>query len=159
MAERSEEDLVLGILRITVGEGIVKMVPTLKVNYIEEWAKLLVSEGDSAKPLGEWSMADVAALTGRSVQKLLDLVVAYDRTGALGGREWLGENADAQQLYAAVVQMVGNVHPLADDPAALVGLMVLRSAAPSALPNSTNGSSTNGASRPHRSVRRSTRSK
>ena len=155
--DRTEEDILSGVLRISVG-GIVKAVPTLKANHVDEWGRSLVV-GPDAKVPSEWTMTDVAGLSGATTERLIDLCVAYDRTGALGGREWLGENADPAQLHAAVVLMTGNAFPLADDPAALLGLMLLRSAVPSGPPNSTNGSSTNGASTRKRSGRASTPSR
>ena len=158
MSERSEEDVVAGVLRIPVG-GIIKMVPTLKAKYIAEWSQLLVTTDPTARPPAEWSMGDVADLSGETVERLIDLAVGYDRTGALGGRDWLMENADPQQLHAAVVQMVGNAYPLAADPAGFLGLMLLVRPGKSAPPNSPNGASRNGASTRTRSGRGSTRSK
>ena len=38
--DRTEEDILSGVLRISVG-GIVKAVPTLPIKYIPEWAAVL----------------------------------------------------------------------------------------------------------------------
>jgi hypothetical protein len=157
MAERSVEDVVTGILHVSVG-GVVKELPTLKAKYIAEWGRLLGASGDSSKPISDWTMQDVAGLAGQTVERLLDLVVAYDRSAALGGREWLAENADPTELHGALVAMAGNAFPLADDPAALVGLMIVQSAVALKPPNSTNGASPNGASTRKRSARASIRS-
>jgi hypothetical protein len=154
--ERTPEDKAAGILRIGMG-GTVKAVPTLKAGHIEEWGRLLASEDPNAKVPSEWTVADVGSLAGESATRLIDLCVAYDRTGALGGREWLGENADPAQLYAAVVAMVGNAFPLAESPEALTGLMLLRAVVRLGPPSGTNGASTNGASTRKRSGRASTR--
>jgi hypothetical protein len=143
MNERTVEDLVTGVLHIPIG-SVVKDMPTLKAKYIDEWGRTFVASEGEPKKLAEWTMQDVAQFSGHTVARLLDLVVAYDRTAALGGREWIAENADPQQLHAALVQMVGNAFPLADAPAVLIGLMITQSAAPSDPPNSTNGSSTTG---------------
>jgi hypothetical protein len=155
--ERTPEDIASGILRIGMG-GTVKAVPTLKAKYIEAWGALLASDDPGATVPSEWTVADVGALSGRTTERLIDLCIAYDRAGALGGREWLAENADPQQLYAAVVAMVGNAFPLADSPQALAGLMLLRSVVRSEPPNGTSGASTSGASTRKRSGRGSTRS-
>lgn len=160
MADRSAEEearVLSGHLQIIIG-GVAKEMPTLPIKYVPEWLALLGSGPDSAKPVEEWTMADVSTLSGASATRLLDLAVAYDRTAALGGREWLEEHADAQQLYAAVVQMVGNANPLADDPAGLLGLMLVRSVVPSGPPKSTSGASPTGASTRRRSGRASIRS-
>ena len=159
MAERSEEEIASGLLQISVG-GVVKSMPTLPIKYIPEWAKLLdaVTPSGIATPDPDEGFSLIARVTNAG---LLDLVVAYDRTGALGGREWLEENADPAELKAAAVQMAGNAFPFGEA-AAVIGTMVTtrigQSVAPSVPPNSTNGHSSTGASRPNRSARRSTRS-
>jgi hypothetical protein len=158
MAERTPEDVVAGVLRISIG-GTERLMPTLKARWVGEWSVLLGDPATDAKPIGEWTMDDVTGLSGRTVDHLLDLVVAYDRTSALGGREWLAENADPAQLHAALVQMVGNAFPLADEPAVLVAVTLARLSAPSARPPSTNGASTNGVAARKRSGRSLTRSR
>jgi len=160
MAERTEEEVLSGLLQVSVG-GIVKTVPTLPIKHVAEWAKLLdaltPSEPTTDPREGFTLIARVTAAG------LLDLVVAYDRTAALGGREWLEENADAQQLKAAAVQMADNAFPLGDG-ASVVGQMLatmLGQAAPKDAPSdpasSTSGASPTGGSPRKRSARNSTR--
>lgn len=157
MTERSPEDVAAGILRIAIG-GTVREVPTLKAKYIGLWGDLFADAGNKLDAVGEWTMADVSQFSERSVQRLVDLVVAYDRTGALGGREWLEEHADPAQLHAALVLMIGNAFPLAD-PVTLADLTIARAAVPSARASSTNGASPRGTSTRTRSGRVSTRSR
>ena len=154
MAERSAEEIVSGLLQISVG-GTVKPVPTLPIKYIAEWAKLL----DALTPTrpADDPREGFTLVARVTTEGLLDLVVAYDRTGALGGREWLEEHADAQQLQAAAIQMTGNAFPLLNG-ANVVGQMLgamIKSATPKDEPSdpasSTNGASRNGASRRKRS--------
>ncbi len=158
MVERSEEDSATRVLRIPVG-GVVKTMPTLPIKHIAEWAKLLDALTPSTAPPGDpsegFTLIASITLTG-----LLDLVVAYDRTGALGGREWLEENADPAELKAAAEQMAGNAFPFGEAAAVIASMVATRlgQAVRSAPPSSTNGSSTNGASTRKRSVRASTRS-
>ena len=61
-------------------------------------------QGESVKikPLEEWTAYEVTRLAGPALERLIDLIVAYDRSGALGGRDWLLENADPPQLEAAL---------------------------------------------------------
>ena len=163
MAERSEEEVATGVLQISVG-GVVKAMPTLPIKHIPEWAKLL----DAVTPSGiaasdpEEGFTLIARVT---LAGLLDLVVAYDRSGALGGREWIEEHADPAEMKAAAVQMADNAFPFGEA-AAVIGTMVatrIRQATaspddPSDPPSSTKPSSTNGASTRKRSARASTRS-
>jgi len=158
VTERSPEEIVSGLLQIAVG-GISKEMPTLPIKYVAEWAKLLdalTPSKPAADPREGFTLIARVTTAG-----LLDLVLAYDRTGALGGREWLEEHADAQQLKAAAVQMADNAFPLGDG-ASVVGSMLAKmigSAAPKDAPSdpgsSTNGASPSGASRRKRSARSS----
>lgn len=158
MTERSAEDLVTGVLRIAVGDSV-REVPTLKARWIGEWSQSFAADDIEAKAIGEWTMDDFSRFAGESVDRLLDLVVAYDRTAALGGREWLAENADPAQLHAALVAMVGNAFPLASDPTVLVDLVIAQAAAGSIPPSSTSGASPSGTSTRTTSGRGSTRSR
>lgn len=155
MTERSPEDVAAGVLRIAIGGGV-REVPTLKAKYIGKWGEQFADRG--GEPVGEWTMDDVVAFSEGSVTRLVDLVVAYDVTGALGGREWIEEHADPAQLNEALIQMIGNAFPLADGPT-LAGLTLARAAVQSVRQSSTNGASRPGASTRTRSDRASTRSR
>ena len=150
MAERSPEDVAAGILRIAVG-GTVREVPTLKAKYVGAWAELVLltdQDGNATriKPFEEWTALDVARLAGPALSRVIDLIVAYDRTGALGGREWLEENADPPQLQDALTTMLGNAFPLADSPEVLAATVMGQVAAASSQPRSTSGRSRSGTS-------------
>jgi hypothetical protein len=160
MAERSPEDVAAGILRIAVN-GTVREVPTLKAKYVGAWAEqVLLTDADGKavkiKPLEEWTSFDVAQLAGPAVDRLIDLICAYDRTGALGGREWLSENADPLQLQEALSAMLGNAFPLADSPEALTATVMGQVAAGLSQPSSTSGRSRSGTSTRTSSGRAST---
>jgi hypothetical protein len=163
MAERSPEDVLAGVLRIAVG-GRERIVPTLSIRATREWQQEIArGPGGFSVPVSDddWSAADVADFSGLTLQTVLDVVVAYDRTGALGGREWLEENADPAQLYAAASQMAEAAFPFATDTRLLLAALVVRSilpgAAPSADPSSTSGRSRTGGSTRGRSRAASTR--
>jgi len=158
MAERSEEDVASGVLRIPIG-SVVKTMPTLPIKHIAEWATLLDALTPSSVAPGDpdegFTLIASVTLSG-----LLDLVVAYDRTSALGGREWLEENADPSELKAAAEQMAGNAFPFGEADAVIASMVMTRlgQAVRSEPPSSTNGSSPTGTSTRKRSVRASTRS-
>ncbi len=158
MTTRSAEDVLAGVLRIAVG-GQEKLVPTLPIRATREWqAWLAAKPSDYAVPEGDdWSPAEVRDFTGFTLEAVLDMVVAYDRTGALGGREWLEEHADPAQLYAAIAQMAEVAFPFATNIPLLLAALVVRSAVPSSPPSSTNGPSPIGTSARARSRKSSTR--
>lgn len=159
METRSPEEVATGLLRISVG-GVVKMMPTLPIKHIPEWAQLLDALTPSAVTPGDPSEG-FTLIAKVTLAGLLDLIVAYDRTGALGGREWLEENADPAELKAAAEQMAGNAFPFGQA-AAVIGSMVAallgQWAVRSEPPSSTSGSSRNGVSTRKRPGRASTRS-
>lgn len=158
MLDRTPEEVLSGFLPIQVG-GTVRAVPTLKLKYIPEWTRLLDGYTPSASARPASDGFTIAAETETTT--LLDLIVAYDKTDALGGREWLEEHADPAELRAALRQMLGNVYPkgIADLAWMVLNQTITATVGASVLPNTTNGSSTTGTSRPNRSARRSTRSK
>lgn len=166
MAQRSPEDVLAGVLRVPVG-GVEKLVPTLKIRAVRAWQAVVAEKvGPIPALLGNQSAGTVEGMftfTGLAIEAILDLVVAYDSTGALGGREWLEANADPAQLYAAARQMGEVTFPFVGD----VGTLMLtfpalfrsqaKPAEPSDSTSSTNGPSPSGASTPEPSKSGSTR--
>src|SRR3954465_1590963 len=96
---RTEEDILAGVLHVKVG-GVTKPLPTLKLRKAREW-KVLVADtlSTSVDGFDLNGTADMARLANTAGDQVLDLVLAYDQAGALGGREWLEDNADDAQLY------------------------------------------------------------
>ena len=148
---RTEEDILAGVLRIRVG-GVEKTMPTLKLKAAREWKAQLIgvmsSRLDGFNVTGTADFAQLAQLAG---DQMLDLVLAYDKTGALGGREWLEDNADDAQLYAVLRQALEVSFPFVTDLAAVAGMLrsvmagtALAQPAPSAGGKSTNGRSPTG---------------
>jgi hypothetical protein len=154
MVERNPEDVVTGVLQLSFG-GVVKSMPTLKIKQIPEWAAVLDARTPST-PAPADSAAGFTFVAQITLSGLLDLVVAYDRTGALGGREWLEENADPTELREAALAMAGNAFPFGEG-AGVVGRMLMdlikQAVAPSPPPKSTNGRSPGGVSTRKRSAR------
>lgn len=147
--ERSKEDILAGVLRIVVG-GQEKLVPTLKLRAVREWqAKVAEKIGLIRPTLAPDPSADTFHnVMSMTLDGILDLVVAYDQTSALGGREWLEDHADPAQLYAAVVQMGQVTFPFVEDGTTLIAtfpeLFVVPKDEASASTSSTNGHSPTG---------------
>ncbi|HSW43102.1 MAG TPA: hypothetical protein VLM76_11390 [Patescibacteria group bacterium] len=161
MAQRTPEDVLAGVLRIDVG-GITKRVPTLPMKASAEWQESLGAQlGGFARNLSADQSADSLMGFARFTQEaILDAVVAYDRTGALGGREWLEEHADPAQLYLAFRAMAEVVFPFVNDVRSLLALLpglLAQADVGSISPSSMNGPSPTGGSTPGRSGRASTR--
>jgi hypothetical protein len=148
MTERSPENILAGILRIAVG-GVEKIVPTLPLRATREWQAGLAKAREFTPPGDDdWTAPLASEFVGLTFDAILDIVVAYDRTGALGGREWLEEHADPAQIYAAASQMAEVAFPFATNIPMLLAALVAQSVVGSKSPNSTNGHSPTGDSIP-----------
>jgi len=148
--ERSAEDRAAGVLRIDVG-GASKRLPTLSMNAAEKWTQELGAQvaGLAQRLSAESESTDaIFGLASFSQTAVLDAVVAYDTTSALGGREWLAEHADPEQLYIAFRQIVRVVFPFVEELGGLMNLLPGLLEAASRQPSSTNGHSPAGVSTP-----------
>lgn len=148
------------VLRIAVG-GVEKIVPTLPLRAGREWLAAIYADRPSGfsvpATVDTWTLGDVSEFTNLSDDVLLDVITSYDRTGALGDRAWLEDNADSMQLGHAAEQMIAAASYFAESPWLLLVALVARRVAGSSSPSSTNGPSPTGASTPKRSKRASTR--
>jgi hypothetical protein len=96
---RSEEDVVAGVLPVSVG-GIAKNLRILTMAESRTWKLALVNVG--TKGIGTLdlrSSEDIGPLIDTAAEKILELVVAYDVDGTLGGREWLEKKATDLEVY------------------------------------------------------------
>lgn len=139
----SEEEVLAGLLTVTVG-GIEKSMPTLPIRDARDWRRRLAAEvapiAGLAIDANDW--AGMPAKLQLAEDTMLELIVAYDRTGALGGREWLEDHAWPRELgpiFTACLEAVFPFDRRAGAPGGPAG-------APSAGPSSTSGLSPIGAS-------------
>lgn len=152
---RSGEELAGGFIRCRVG-GKTANVTTLKIREEREWrAQLAKAVGDAQVDLdwnslregGDAAYAALLPLTNLPSDLALDLIVAYDKGAALGGKEWLEDNADSAQVYQVLLAMCRVVFPFVNDLRSAVGefLGILQTAGVgSAKLSSTNGHSPTG---------------
>jgi len=148
MAERSAEDVLSGVLRIPVG-GVEKVVPTLSIKATRGWVAFVAGKfGDFSSVMGrDQSPGTFEAFATLGLDAIVEVVMAYDQTGALGGRDWLEEHADPAQLYGAARAMGEVSAPFVNDLRAVLGMFPgLLAAVASKPPSSTNGRSRTGAS-------------
>jgi hypothetical protein len=164
--EQSPEDRRAGILRFSFG-GEERTCPTLKIGASRDWLKRAAGRLPVLlDALGLDSDTEQSAFVDFSYQTCLELVLEYDASGALGGREWLEEHADPAQLYDALRLMARVAVPFGNDLQSLVAILVtlvpelFERVAPadgSDSTRSTSSPSPSGASTRRRSRRASTR--
>lgn len=121
---------------------------------------------DVVRAGGEGAMRALAPVATMPAEVMLQIVLAYDKGGTLGGRDFLEENADSAQIYGILVKCFQVAFPFASSVLEVVDqmgglrrvsqvLMAVGSASPES--DSTNGHSPTGTSdRPRPSKKRST---
>lgn len=152
---RSEEEVLSGLLPVAIG-GVVKRVPVLKIRAAREWKEALaVSLARDVGSMDIKSLDSLGAVGNMAGDKILELVLAYDTSGALGGREWIEEHGDDTQVYTAFRAMLEVSFPFVNDLRSamgqlreVLGLAAVNQAAGSLPAKSPNSPSPNGASTP-----------
>ena len=106
--QKAEEEALAGLIPVTIDGGATSGgpfrfdLPVLKMGRARRWRKL-VSETFAALVTPADSPEGNDAMAGAQ----LDLIVAYDDRGVLGGREWLEEHAtdeESDTLYNLIVE-------------------------------------------------------
>ena len=139
----AEEEVASGVLRLSVG-GAVRLVPELKRGPNRAWQGRMRNVFASLAGVPSDTPAGLAAMFDAE----LELVLAYDATGALGDLE----DATERGVDAIYNRLVEVSFPLASSPMA-VGMAMLREAAASLLASSPSSPSPSGTSRPTPSTR------
>lgn len=138
-----------GLLPIEVGDER-KLVPVLPMAYADNWAARLSAAlasvaDEAAQDLSARNDGEAAArealllrLNRLSNERALELVLEFDRKGALGGRAWLLEHASPGQLKRALAAMKDECLPFAEE---MTLATMLTEVVLSRSPSSSNGRS------------------
>lgn len=151
---RSELEIAGGFFLVRVGQEEVRL-PELPYGAAREWSRRL------AAGLGpvfaaferEWQPGDgltpIELANEQAMDTLLDSVVAYDRTAALGGREAIADGMSASAIHRLYRTLYEEAHPFdADLSRTLLQMAAMRvnAAVQSGGASSTSPSSPDGAS-------------
>lgn len=117
------EVLAAAPIAVTLG-GRERLLPPLSIRANRAW------KAEVAKAIGvAWaafgSADDYGAIVGLVsglTDEMVDLLVAYDVSGALGGREWLEDNATDAEVYAAMKEILAVAYPPFRDARGVPGL-------------------------------------
>jgi hypothetical protein len=118
---RTAEDVLGAILPVQIG-GQARILPVLPIGECRAWRTGLASAVD--KGIGRMSLGDLAdggEVLNAIGDQVLDLVIAYDASAALGGREYLEKHATDAELYAIFRRLLEVSFPFVRD---LRGLIV-----------------------------------
>jgi hypothetical protein len=111
----AEEEAILARsgIRIVLG-GHVKLVVPLTLDQNREWKKGLgeiigVVFGSLGASASDWTelVATVAAMSDKHV----DLLIAYDQAGSLGGREWINAHATEREIWDGLKAVLDEAFP------------------------------------------------
>jgi hypothetical protein len=130
---RSEEEIFSGTVDVVLG-GVSKSMRPLVVTRNEAWQALLAekAQGRLVAASTDWHAA-VAVFAGMTREQV-DLLVAYDHEGRLGGPEWILEHATAREIWEAFKRVFWESFPAFDDARRFPGIIgELLSNAPSLL--------------------------
>jgi hypothetical protein len=111
----AEEETILtrAGIRIVLG-GHAKFVAPLTIDRNREWKKGLadtvgVAFGSLASSAADWKKL-VSTVAGTTDQQV-DLLVAYDEAGSLGGREWIGAHATEREVWDGLRAVLDEAFP------------------------------------------------
>ena len=99
----SDEQIWANALPLVLG-GVTKHVRPLAANPSKRWKELLAERfretfGSFETRGNDW--AQVLGLVAGFTDLQIELLVAYDHEGRLGGPEWIGDNASELEIYEA----------------------------------------------------------
>lgn len=153
---RSEQEIAGGFIRVRMG-GVVREIPTLKIAASRKWKDDLlvrlsaIGERDVSFSLtdGAKTMGALAPLANLATDTMVDVLLTYDTTGVLGGREWIEEHADDAEVYGALTRVLQVVFPFVGTVLEYASPLIREwLASRSGASSSTNGSLPRGASTP-----------
>lgn len=115
---RTEADQVYGRIPCRFGNEV-RYLPTMKIGPVRAWKRTLAESASRLAGLdlreGEQAISDLTLFASGATDEVLDLVLAYDTTGALGGRDWLEAHADDRELYVVLRSILAVHFPFVED--------------------------------------------
>jgi hypothetical protein len=118
---RSDEEVAGGFISATLG-GQVRRLPVLPRARNREFQKVYADKVRTtianAGKLGD--LEDVIEMMSSSIDEMLDIVLFYDESATLGGREWIDAHATDREIYDLFKQVTHAAHPFGKDLLALI---------------------------------------
>lgn len=148
---RPDEEVAGGFISATLG-GQAKSLPVLSVARNRKWKQQFDA---TAAEIGASAESDdfeeVVRALSDSIEKMLDLLIAYDDTSSLGGREWIDQHATDREVYELFKKVTDAAFPFGFDlMARMLGELRLQMGRLAAGSKSTSSSPPNTGGRPKR---------
>lgn len=122
---RSEEEIWEDAIELKLGR-VLKRVPPLPANPNRDWKRLLTDkarERFGGQDFSEMGWGELLGVIAGLTDLQVELIVAYDREGHLGGAEWILANASEREIYDAFKRLVVEAHPFLEDAARFPALV------------------------------------
>ena len=123
-APRPEYEVLAASPIAVVLAGRERSLPPLSIRANRAWKKQLAETvGQAWVAFGAADdYGSIVGLMAGLTDEMLDLLMAYDTSGALGGREWLEDHATDSEVYAAFKQVAAVAYPPFQDARGIPGL-------------------------------------
>ena len=149
---RPDEEVAGGYISVTLGAQA-KRLPVLPIVRNREWKRqfdAMVAELGMNTESDDFE--EVVRALSDSIEKMLDLLIAYDETGALGGKEWIERHASDGEVYETFKKVKDAAYPFGFDlMARVLGEVRLNMARLAAGSKSTSSLPPNTGGRPRKS--------
>jgi hypothetical protein len=118
---RPDEEVAGGYISATLG-GQAKSLPVLTRAANRDFQKVYADRVRSTiEATGKLDdLEDVIQMMSSSIDDMLEIVLFYDKTASLGGREWIDNNATDREIYDLFKKVTHAAHPFGQD---LLGLI------------------------------------
>jgi hypothetical protein len=118
---RPDEEVAGGYISATLG-GQVKRLPVLprarNRGFQKVYGERIRTTIENAGKLDD--LEDVIEMMSSSIDEMLDVVLIYDESASLGGREWIDTHATDREIYNLFKQVTHAAHPFGKDLLAVV---------------------------------------
>jgi hypothetical protein len=112
---RPDEEVAGGYISATLG-GQVRNLPVLPIARNREWKRQFDA---TVRDMGANAESDdfdeVVRALSDSIETMLDLLIAYDDTSSLGGREWIDKHATDREVYELFKKVTDAAFPFGFD--------------------------------------------
>jgi hypothetical protein len=116
LPERTPEQIAGRSIVVAMG-GQVRHLPVLAIRPNRDWQATFSAAIEKVLvdlPSVD-SLNDLSALATVGMERMVDLLVSYDATSALGGKEWIENNAAPAEVYEALKQVTAAAFPFGVD--------------------------------------------
>ena len=118
---RPDEEVAGGYISATLGGQVKRLLVLPRArnrDFQKVYAEHIRTTLTNAGKLDD--LEDVIEVMSSSIDEMLDVVLTYDESAALGGREWIDAHATDREIYELFKQVTHAAHPFGRDLLAVI---------------------------------------